>query len=93
MPWPLPQPEMVNHCFGADLLDLNSHGCVLLHTSGADAPVSCGFGLLGGGAWLAGMSGVRVLIVLQSGKRHDTRACAADGGKTNNKLQAHYIDN
>jgi hypothetical protein len=44
MPWPLPQPEMVNYCFGADLLDLQQR-CILFHTSSAEAPVRTYFWL------------------------------------------------
>lgn len=38
MPWPLPQPEMLNYCFAADLLEMQ-HGCVLFHMSSTEAPV------------------------------------------------------
>lgn len=38
MPWPLPQPEMLNYCFAADLLEMQQ-GCVLFHMSSTEAPV------------------------------------------------------
>lgn len=39
MPWPLPQPEVITHCFAVDLLDLEQ-GCLLFHMSSVDLPVS-----------------------------------------------------
>jgi len=38
-PWPLPMPEVVNYCYGLDMLDLKEK-CVLLQTSSTELPVS-----------------------------------------------------